>query len=112
MRESDSDFDATIHSLMAVFSEHVREEEEHDLVQLEDALTKGESEDLAKQLERTKMFIPSRSHPMAPAEPPFETAVGLMMAPIDRLGDMFRKFPSSNISHIASNPKPQVTSEK
>lgn len=39
------------------------------------------------------MFVPTRSHPSAPDRPPFETAMGLLAAPIDRLMDMFRKFP-------------------
>jgi hypothetical protein len=39
------------------------------------------------------MFVPSRSHPRAPNRPPFETLAGLLATPIDRLGDLFRKFP-------------------
>jgi hypothetical protein len=38
--------------------------------------------------------VPSRSHPSAPDDGgPFETVAGLMAAPLDRLGDLFRKFP-------------------
>ena len=33
-------------------------------------------------------------HPSAPDKPPFETIVGLMSAPIDKVMDMFAKFPS------------------
>lgn len=109
MRESDPEFEPTIDSIMTTLSEHIKEEEEHDLVKLEDALAPGETDDLAKQFERTKMFVPSRSHPLAPRKPPFETAVGLMTTPIDRLGDMFRKFPDVNIT---SNPSPQANPEK
>jgi len=35
----------------------------------------------------------TRSHPSAPDKPPFETVLGLMTAPLDKLGDMLRKFP-------------------
>lgn len=34
-----------------------------------------------------------RSHPSAPDKPPFETVVGLMAAPIDKLRDLFTAFP-------------------
>jgi hypothetical protein len=54
----------------------------------------GESEDLASRFNNTKAFVPSRSHPSAPDDGgPFETVAGLMAAPLDRLGDLFRKFP-------------------
>lgn len=48
---------------------------------------------LSRALDRTKMFVPSRSHPSAPSKPPFENAAGLMMAPVDYLRDLFRKWP-------------------
>lgn len=78
---------------MADLSQHMKEEEGSELPELEKALTAEDSADLAKSFERTKMFVPSRSHPRAPNRPPFETVVGLLAAPIDRLGDLFRKFP-------------------
>ena len=34
------------------------------------------------------------AHPGAPDKPPFETIVGLLTAPIDKLRDMFETFPS------------------
>lgn len=78
---------------MADLSQHIKEEESQDLPALESAIPSGDSAKMAKSFERTKMFVPTRSHPNAPARPPFETVVGLMTAPIDRLADMFRKFP-------------------
>jgi hypothetical protein len=75
---NDSGFDTTIRTLMA---------------DLQKALVLDESVELARSFWRTKMFIPSRSQPRAPNKPPFETVVGLLAAPIDRLGDLFRKFP-------------------
>ena len=82
---------------MSELSHHILEEEEGDLPALEEALADAgteESSQLAKSFGRTKMFVPTRSHPSAPARPPFETVAGLMAAPLDKLGDMFRKFPS------------------
>jgi hypothetical protein len=78
--------------------EHIKEEENDDLPALEKAIATTESESLAKSFERTKAFVPSRSHPSAPSKPPFETVVGLLTAPIDHLGDMFRKFPNQTVS--------------
>jgi hypothetical protein len=78
--------------------EHIKEEENDDLPALEKAIATAESESLAKSFERTKAFVPSRSHPSAPSKPPFETVVGLLTAPIDHLGDMFRKFPDQTVS--------------
>jgi hypothetical protein len=67
-----------------------------DLPALEEKLNTSDSEGMAKSFQRTKKFVPSRSHPMAPNRPPFETVAGLLAAPIDRLADMFRKFPDED----------------
>jgi hypothetical protein len=77
---------------------HIEEEENRDLPALEQALKTQaqESESLATSFERTKQFVPTRSHPSAGENPPFETVMGLMAAPIDKLADMFRKFPNKN----------------
>jgi hypothetical protein len=78
--------------------EHIKEEEGEDLPALEHILSTEDSERLAKSFGRTKAFVPSRSHPMAPNKPPFETVVGLMAAPLDHLGDLLRKFPDETVS--------------
>lgn len=83
--------------------QHIHEEETSDLPKLEAALSEEESRDLSKSFGRTKMFVPSRSHPSAPCKPPFETAVGLMTAPIDHLADLFRQWP-----HTAGMPNPST----
>jgi hypothetical protein len=83
---------------MKDLNQHIAEEENDDLPALEMALQKDESQSMAKSFGRTKAFVPSRSHPNAPDKPPFETVVGLMTAPIDHLGDLFRKFPDHTTS--------------
>jgi hypothetical protein len=92
------DFIPTLEALMKDLGQHIKEEENDDLPALESALEKHESESMAKAVGRTKAFVPSRSHPSAPNKPPFETVVGLMTAPIDHLGDLFRKFPEKTVS--------------
>jgi hypothetical protein len=64
-----------------------------DLPALDDALCIEDSKSLAKSFSRTKVFVPSRSHPMAPSKPPFDTIAGLIAAPFDYLGDLLRRFP-------------------
>jgi len=91
----DPEFLPTIQALWKDLSEHNKDEEENDLPALEAGLEMqgDKSEQLARSFQRTKHFVPTRSHPNAPDKPPFETVVGLMAAPLDKLTDMFRKFP-------------------
>ncbi|KLJ12530.1 hypothetical protein EMPG_12446 [Blastomyces silverae] len=98
MKTTDPEFIPTIKALMKNLSKHIKEEEEDDLVKLESALQEEESKKLATSFGRTKAFVPTRSHPSAPDKPPFETAVGLLTAPIDHLADLFRKFPDKTVS--------------
>lgn len=93
MKSTDPSFEPTLKNLMADLAKHIKEEESDDFPALEKALTVEDSAELASSFERTKMFVPSRSHPHAPNRPPFETLAGLLAAPMDRLGDMLRKFP-------------------
>jgi hypothetical protein len=88
---------------MEDLSKHIKEEEESDLPALEKALDIDDSEHMARSFERTKKFVPTRSHPMAPQRPPFETAIALLSAPIDKLGDMLRRFPDDD-----DKPRPKV----
>ena len=93
MEPDDQNFIPTIHALMKDLAEHIKEEEADEMPKLEKALPLGESDSLSTSFGRTKMLVPSRSHPSAPSKPPFETAIGLMTAPIDHISDLFRKWP-------------------
>lgn len=64
-----SEFEPTIKKLMSELTEHIKKEEEDDLTALERHLPSGESERLATSFQRTKMFVPTRSHPAAPNQP-------------------------------------------
>jgi hypothetical protein len=102
MRAEDPDYVSELKSLMSVLEQHIVEEEKDDLPALEKVLSAGEnvgqSEKLAASFGRTKAFVPSRSHPSAGENPPFESVMGLLTAPIDRLADLFRKFPEGKVS--------------
>lgn len=103
LEASDPQFTASIKDIMNDLSQHIKEEEESDLPTLEKALSPEASESMSKSFGRMKMFVPSRSHPSAPNKPPFETAVGLLTAPIDHVADFFRKFPNES-----ANPNPST----
>lgn len=81
---------------MQNLNEHIEEEEKEDLPKLERVLSGPDSVSMANSFRRTKAFVPTRSHPWAPNKPPFETAVGLLAAPFDRLADLFRSFPDQD----------------
>ena len=103
MDSSDPQLIPTIKALMENLAQHIKEEEGNDLLKLEAALSQEQSEGFSTTFGRTKMFVPSRSHPSAPDKPPFEIVVGLLTTPIDHLADLFRKWP-----HTSGMPNPST----
>lgn len=93
MSPEDEEFNPTLAALWKHLKQHMEQEEQKDMVAIENSLSPLESEHLARTFERTKMLTPTHSHPGAPDRPPFDTAAGLMAAPLDRIRDLFRKFP-------------------
>jgi len=93
MYVDDPKFQPTLDTLMDSLAEHMKQEEDVDLPIFEKKLDEAESGKLLKSFQRTKHFVPTRSHPAAPDKPPFETVAGLMAAPMDKLRDLFSKFP-------------------
>lgn len=100
MEASDPDFIPAIDSLWETLSQHIKEEEQDDLPALEQAIDSDASKSLASSFARTKHFVPTQSHPSAPDRPPYETAAGLLAAPMDKLMDLFKKFPSSEETKV------------
>ncbi|KAH6844648.1 hypothetical protein B0I37DRAFT_166122 [Chaetomium sp. MPI-CAGE-AT-0009] len=102
MKPHEPDYIPKLNELWGVLSAHIEEEEHEDLPALESALTAapaaGESESLAKRFGLTKALVPSRSHPSAGENPYFESALGLLAAPIDHIADIMRKFPEEKVS--------------
>ncbi|KAF4449027.1 hypothetical protein F53441_7677 [Fusarium austroafricanum] len=98
LKAQDPEYVPKLKEIWGMLEKHIEEEENRDLPALEQALTSHtqETESLANQFGRTKQFVPTRSHPSAGENPPFESVMGLMAAPIDKLADMFRKFPDKN----------------
>lgn len=104
MSPEEPEFDETLSVLWKNLKQHMEQEEHKDLVALEDRMSAAESEEMARSFERTKMFTPTHSHPGAPDRPPFETVAGLMAAPLDRIRDLFRKFPHHGPGAGAASP--------
>jgi hemerythrin superfamily protein len=100
MKPQQSDYVPKLKELWGVLSTHIKEEEDQDLPALETALNAaaGESQNMAKKFGMTKAFVPSRSHPSAGENKYFESAMGMLAAPIDHIADIFRKFPDETIS--------------
>ena len=93
MRATDPNYKHKLKEIWVPLTDHMKEEEQRDLPELEKALKDGESASLSEKFELTKDFVPTRSHPSAGEHPPFETVIALLNAPIDKISDAFRKFP-------------------
>ncbi|KAI0459355.1 hypothetical protein F5B21DRAFT_499536 [Xylaria acuta] len=101
LKPKDGAYLPTLKRLFEDLQHHIKEEEENDLVKLEKQLSLTESKELSQSFEQTKMLTPTRSHPSAPNKPPFETVVGLMTAPMDKIRDfLFTKFPEKKMPNI------------
>ncbi|KAI4634237.1 uncharacterized protein J4E87_001409 [Alternaria ethzedia] len=102
MDPASSTYIPQLKKIWSLLSVHIAEEEGSDLPALEAALSssenRGNSESLAKNFGRTKMFVPSRAHPSAGENPYFEGPMGMLAAPIDHIADIFRKFPEGTVS--------------
>lgn len=104
MSPEDRDFNEALSALWKNLKQHMEQEEHKDLAVLEDRMSAEESEEMARSFERTKMFTPTHSHPGVPDRPPFETVAGLMAAPLDKIRDLFRKFPNQGPGAGAAPP--------
>lgn len=90
------DFDPLLERLITDLRAHIAHEKDEDMPRFEAKLTQEESEILARDFERTKMFTPTRSHPSAPDKPYFLNLAAMLAAPIDKFADLFRSFPDKS----------------
>jgi hypothetical protein len=60
-----------------------------------------------------RKFVPGslniccRAHPWAPNKPPYETLIGFLEAPIDKLKDLFAAFPTEEMKAEAEKHEHQ-----
>ncbi|KAI0594560.1 hypothetical protein F4775DRAFT_596096 [Biscogniauxia sp. FL1348] len=97
LNAGDHDFLPTFESLYSDLLKGDMEEEAREAKQLEDNINESQSLSLSKAFDRTKLLAPTRSHPSAPAKSPFESASVMLATPIDKIADIFRKFPKQDI---------------
>ncbi|KAJ7121081.1 hypothetical protein C8R44DRAFT_623460 [Mycena epipterygia] len=98
-----TEYDNIIERMMASLHHHNDDEEVNDLPLLEPKLGEEGSKHAASQFSLTKKFVPTRAHPSAPNQPPFETLAGFLVAPIDKLKDAFAKFPTKEMKETAKS---------
>ncbi|KAF9553946.1 hypothetical protein CPC08DRAFT_737814 [Agrocybe pediades] len=77
-----------------ILKQHGNHEEQVEFLKLQNALGDEGAAKAAASFERTKLLAPTRSHPSAPARPPFETLAGLLAAPMDKIRDLLSQFPT------------------
>ncbi len=105
----DKDFFPLLETLMTDLHEHIEHESKQDMPKLEDILTREESKSLANYFEKTKLIVPTRSHPSAPNKPYFENFAGMLAAPIDKFMDLMRAFPQEGtLGDVTANEVPTV----
>jgi len=101
MTPTDPKFWPLLDTLMDVLHHHIEHEKNEDMPRLEGLLPREESEAIARSFQRTKHIVPTRSHPAAPTEYYLENLAGLLAAPIDKLRDWVRDFPSERDQRLA-----------
>ncbi|KDQ57125.1 hypothetical protein JAAARDRAFT_131016 [Jaapia argillacea MUCL 33604] len=91
------EYDEKIKQVMDHLKPHNDDEEKKDLPLLEPCLGEEGSKEAAAAFKRTKKFVPTRTHPSLPNQPPFETILAFLEAPYDKLLDEFAKFPTQEM---------------
>ncbi|TDL19007.1 hypothetical protein BD410DRAFT_774379 [Rickenella mellea] len=97
MKAGTPEYSSLLNEIMEHLHKHNDSEEQNDLPPLEKEIGGAASHEAAASFKRTKKFVPTRPHPSAPDQPPFETLVGFLAAPIDKLRDVFTKFPTEEM---------------
>lgn len=95
--QSDSNaksFRQKMESLMKDLQQHMNEEENEDLVFLRQHCSQEQLQHACTQFNNRKKIAPTRPHTSIPEKPAaLEAALGLLIAPIDKMRDMFTSFP-------------------
>ncbi|XP_055337109.1 uncharacterized protein LOC129587396 [Paramacrobiotus metropolitanus] len=76
---------------------HLKKEEDEDLTQVRLNVGQDKLLQAGKEFKRTKFFAPTRPHPENSMDPRFETPYSLLVAPLDKLRDLFRSFPDRDL---------------
>jgi hypothetical protein len=119
MTPGTDEYDVLLDKTMKDLRDHAESEEREDLQLLEPLLGVDGSKQAASSFSFTKNFAPTRCdshlnlpcvdltfrdhrpHPSAPNTLPYETVVGFLTMPIDKLKDLFSKFPTEEMKQEA-----------
>lgn len=82
-----------LQELMSEFTQHIKKEETIDLPELEQNLTPKDSAAMAKSFDRTKYFVPSKCDATTAQQLPFQTPMGLLDTPMDKLRGVYDSLP-------------------
>lgn len=93
MPHDDVGFNPLLTKIMAELNHHMEEEEAKHLPLLRSYASPETLLELAKEWDKTLKAVPTRPHPHIPDQPPMETIVGSVAAPLDKAKDKFRDFP-------------------
>lgn len=91
LNKEDSAFDAQLELVMTHLNQHIKEEEEYVLAELDKICLEEELQEMGDSFEKIKSKVPTHPHPWAPDRPPLETWVGLMQAVLDKTYDAFKQ---------------------
>ena len=98
----DASFHSLLKSAMQDLLAHMDLEEKQEFPLITSVASAQDLNDLAVKFERRKKIVPTHAHPGAPTTPGMETVTGLLMAPFDKLRDLFKDFPEKEEVHKAS----------
>ncbi|PVG01603.1 hypothetical protein CPB86DRAFT_727372, partial [Serendipita vermifera] len=101
LKADQQEYHDTMKQVMDHLKPHNDSEEVNDLPVLEPLLGAEGSKAAAASFSRTKKFVPTRAHPSIPNKPPYETFLGFLAAPIDKLKDYFAEFPTEEMKEEA-----------
>ncbi|KAL2649338.1 hypothetical protein R1flu_017466 [Riccia fluitans] len=89
-------FDEMMDAMFGNLKDHIKLEEKEDLTYLEQNTEASARETAGKTFALGKNIAPTNPHPEVPEKlVAVEAAVGLLIAPLDKLSDFFKPFPSN-----------------
>eukprot|EP01099_Mayorella_cantabrigiensis_P009007 TRINITY_DN958_c0_g1_i1.p1 TRINITY_DN958_c0_g1~~TRINITY_DN958_c0_g1_i1.p1 ORF type:complete len:193 (+),score=42.24 TRINITY_DN958_c0_g1_i1:116-694(+) len=90
----DPNFHPLLTTTMDLVFQHTEHEEKELYPEVHRAGTSQELNFLAYRFEMRKMIAPTQPHPNAPSHPILQSLTGLLLAPLDKLSDMFKSWPT------------------
>ncbi|RIB25203.1 hypothetical protein C2G38_2166571 [Gigaspora rosea] len=100
MKVPDEGYGDLFKRVIEEFEHHIQEEEKETYPKLKASLADDLLMKEGEKYEKTRNSVPTRPHPSAPDKPPFETAVGMVQAPVDKTYDQVRDFVETNRGKI------------